>query len=168
MSANATSPTTVNTPATAPLLLKKPFPELFEVGSRVAPVAVGAASVLAAVVGVRPRVTVNVSAEFTTVIVDRAVLLVAEEEEEEEEKEDEEKEEEEEEEKEDVVDADEKDDVVVMSEELETNDELSDFLDVVKLVGVDEVFVVVRVDFNVVEDAIFEPTEVPLGLLSKM
>lgn len=165
MSANATSPTTVNTPATAPLLLKKPFPELFEVGSRVAPVAVGAASVLAAVVGVRPRVTVNVSAEFTTVIVDRAVLLVAEEEEEEEEKEDEEKEEEE---KEDVVDADEKDDVVVMSEELETNDELSDFLDVVKLVGVDEVFVVVRVDFNVVEDAIFEPTEVPLGLLSKM
>lgn len=165
MSANATSPTTVNTPATAPLLLKKPFPELFEVGSRVAPVAVGAASVLAAVVGVRPRVTVNVSAEFTTVIVDRAVLLVAEEEDEEEEKEDEEKEEEE---KEDVVDADEKDDVVVMSEELETNDELSDFLDVVKLVGVDEVFVVVRVDFNVVEDAIFEPTEVPLGLLSKM
>lgn len=166
MSANATSPTTVNTPATAPLLLKKPFPELFEVGSRVAPVAVGAASVLAAVVGVRPRVTVNVSAEFTTVIVDRAVLLVAEEEEEEEEEK--EDEEEEEEEKEDVVDADEKDDVVVMSEELETNDELSDFLDVVKLVGVDEVFVVVRVDFNVVEDAIFEPTEVPLGLLSKM
>ena len=112
----------------------------------------------------------NVSAEFTTVIVDRAVLLVADEDSEEEEKEDEEKEEEEEEEEEgeDVVDADEKDDVVVMSEELETNDELSDFLDVVKLVGVDEVLVVVRVDFNVVEDAIFEPTEVPLGLLSKM
>jgi hypothetical protein len=151
----------VNTPATAPLLLKKPFPEFLETDSRVAPVAVGAASVLAAVDGVGPRVTVNVSAEFVTVIVDKTVLLVAEEDSEE-----------------NVVDADEKDDVVVNCEELKENDELelSDFLEVVKLVRVYEVLVVVWVGFivdaifdpTVVEDAIFEPTVVPLGLLSKM
>lgn len=77
MSNRATTPTTVNTPATAPLLLKNPLLLDLSTGSRVTSVGVGVVSVIAAVDGWTLRVTVRVWGKPVTVIVDKNVSLVS-------------------------------------------------------------------------------------------